>query len=460
MMNVELLKLRDEVERRIFALPGWMSCVITWARPCNDGHRKSVLRPVELQGKPMYQDTRTGGPSAAVANYSRAGAKELVRAMLESDFSEVHVQSADGDFHGRVTKRGRVLSSRSRRLQRDAGGPAAHDRAKDYPLEKCGSPLLLQALGFAGPDGKLLPSMHAKYRQVNEFLRAIEAVLEESGVRSPESGVRSPESEVRSPKSEVQSPRSEVPSSTNSELRTLNSELRSVAPRAPLRSVAPRAPLRIVDAGCGRAYLSFAARAYVAQALGIKVELTGVDIRPDIVATCRATAERLDLAPPAADFVAADIAAFRPAAAPDLVMSLHACDTATDIAIARGVEWGARAIVSVPCCQHEIQKTLRADGASRALLRHGILRERLADLLADALRAALLRVVGYRVRVVEFVEPEATGRNVMLRAVRGVRPGAGDAVDEYLALRDEWKVRPPLEELLAPRLAEYGIHPA
>ena len=442
MMNVELLKLRDEVERRIFALPGWMSCVITWARPCDDGHRKSVLRPVELQGKIQYQDTRTGGPSAAVANYSRARAKELVRAMLESDFSEVHVQSADGDFHGRVTKKGRVLTSRSRRLQRDAAGPAAHDRAKDYPLEKCGSPLLLQALGFAGPDGKLLPSMHAKYRQVNEFLRAIEAVLEESGVRSPKSEVQSPKSEVRSTESEVRSPESEGVSPCNSP------------------SAAPRAPLRMVDAGCGRAYLSFAARAYVSQALGIEAELTGVDIRPDIVATCRATAERLELAPPAAEFVATDIAAFRPAAAPDLVFSLHACDTATDIAIARGVEWGARAIVSVPCCQHEIQKTLRADGPSRALLRHGILRERLADLLADALRAALLRVVGYRVRVVEFVEPEATGRNVMLRAVRGVRPGASDAVDEYLALRDEWKVRPPLEELLAPRLAEYGIHPA
>ena len=404
MMNVELLKLRDEVERRIFALPGWMSCVFTWAHPCDDGHRKSVLRPVELQGKPVYQDTRTGGPSAAVANYSRNRAKELVRSMLESDFSEVHVQSADGDFHGRVTKRGRVLTSRSRRLNRDAAGPAAHDRAKDYPLEKCGSPLLLQALGFAGSDGKLLPSMHAKYRQVNEFLRAIEATLAEAGE--------------------------------------------------------PASPLRMVDADCGRAYLSFAARAYLAQALGVETQLTGVDIRPDIVATCRATAERLELAPPAAEFVAADIAAFRPSAAPDLVFSLHACDTATDIAIARGVEWGARAIVSAPCCQHEIQKTLRADGASRALLRHGILRERLADLLADALRAALLRVVGYRVRVVEFVEPEATGRNVMLRAVRGVRSGAGDAVDEYLALRDEWKVRPPLEELLAPRLAEYGIHPA
>ena len=406
MLDVERLKLRDEVERRIFALPGWMSCVFTWAEPCDDGHRKSVLRPVALQGKPAYQDTRTGGRSAAVANYSRARAKELVRAMLESDFSEVHVQSADGDFHGRVTRKGKVLVSRSRALRREAAGPAAHDRAKDYPLERCGSPLLLQALGFAGADGKLLPSMHGKYRQVNEFLRALEATLAEAGIGTDS---------VRG------------------------------------------APLRLLDAGCGRAYLSFAARAYLAQTLGCDTELTGVDIRDDVIATCRATADRLELAPPAAQFVAADIAAYAPATAPDAVFSLHAYDTATDLALARGVEWGARVLVSAPCCQHQIQKTLRTDGPGRALLRHGILRERFADLLADALRAALLRVLGYRVRVVEFVEPEATGRNVMLRAVRGVRPGAADAVAEYLALRDEWKAVPPLELLLADRLAPFGI---
>lgn len=396
----DLTTLRDEVERRIFGLPGWMGCTFVWPHPCDDGHTKSTLRPVELQGKVQFQDTRTGGRSAAVKNYSRSVAKELVRAMLESDFSEVHVQSADGDFHGRVTKKGRVLVSRSRRLQREASAPAAHDRAKDYPLEKCEDPRLLQALGFASPDGRLLPSMHGKYRQVNEFLRALEATVEEAGLKGP---------------------------------------------------------LHLVDVGCGRAYLSFAARAYLAKTFDADVSLTGVEIREDIVATCRATAERLELAPPAADFVAADIAQYTPAASPDVVFSLHACDTATDLAIARGVQWGARAIVSAPCCQHEIQKTLRPDGPSRALLRHGILRERLSDLLADALRAQLLRILGYRVRVVEFVEPEATGRNLMIRAVKGVRPGNGDAIDEYLSLRDEWKVSPPLETFLARELEPFGV---
>ena len=405
------ISLRDEVERRIFGLPGWISCTFLWPTPCEDGHTKSTLRAIELQGRTVFQDTRTGGRAAAVQNYPRSVAKDLVRAMLESDFSEVHIQSEDQDFHARITRKGRILSSFSRRLQRET--PAAtHDRAKDRPLDRCEDPRLLQALGFAGPDGRLLPSMHGKYRQVNEFLHVLDAVLDDAGIG----------------KSEVQSPKS--------------------------------IPIRLVDVGCGRAYLSFAARAYLSSVLDAPPMLVGIDLRDDIIASCRVTAERLELSPPDVEFIASDIAKYTPSAPPDVVFSLHACDTATDLALARGVQWGARAIVSAPCCQHEIQKTLRPDGPSRALLRHGILRERLADLLADALRAQILRILGYRVRVVEFVEPEATGRNLLLRAVKGVRPGAAEAIADYLALRDEWKVSPPLEAFLAKELAPYGIQPA
>ena len=423
------ISLRDEVERRIFGLPGWISCTFLWPTPCEDGHTKSTLRAIELQGRTVFQDTRTGGRAAAVQNYPRSIAKDLVRAMLESDFSEVHIQSEDQDFHARITRKGRILSSFSRRLQREA--PATtHDRAKDQPLDRCGDSRLLQALGFAGPDGRLLTSMHGKYRQVNEFLRVLDAVLAEAGIGKSES-----------PK---------VLESESLESESLKAESQKT------KSV----PIRLVDVGCGRAYLSFAARAYLSSVLDAPPTLVGIDLRDDIIASCRATAERLELSQPDVEFIASDIAKYTPSATPDVVFSLHACDTATDLALARGVQWGARAIVSAPCCQHEIQKTLRPDGPSRALLRHGILRERLADLLADALRAQILRILGYRVRVVEFVEPEATGRNLLLRAVKGIRPGAAEAVADYLALRDEWKVSPPLEAFLAAELAPYGIHPA
>ena len=146
----------------------------------------------------------------------------------------------------------------------------------------------------------------------------------------------------------------------------------------------------------------------------------------------------------------------------DMVVSLHACDTATDEALARGVEWRARYIVSAPCCQHELQKALGGGTAKGAqafagLLRHGILRERLCDLLTDAFRAQLLRILGFRTQVVEFVSPDATARNILLRAEFGVKPGQAAAVSEYLDLRDFWQVTPWLETRLKGMLEKHLV---
>ena len=140
-----------------------------------------------------------------------------------------------------------------------------------------------------------------------------------------------------------------------------------------------------------------------------------------------------------------------------MVISLHACDTATDEALAKGVEWKARYILSAPCCQHELQKTVGASAntAFAGVLRHGILRERLCDILTDAFRAMILRILGFKTQVVEFVSPDATARNVLLRAEYGVKPGQGGTVAEYLNLRDFWHVTPWLETRLAKMLEKY-----
>jgi hypothetical protein len=136
---------------------------------------------------------------------------------------------------------------------------------------------------------------------------------------------------------------------------------------------------------------------------------------------------------------------------PDLVISLHACDTATDDALIAAVKTKAAGILCVPCCQHELHHALEAGGAMRAVLRHGILRERLADLLTDTFRAQVLRICGYRARIMEFVSAEATGRNILIRAERGVRPGLGEAIAEYENLCDFWGVEPYIGKALAPR---------
>ncbi len=384
-----------EIRRAIFELPGFRSCTVRLAAADQAGHNRAVLRPLKLADELRYQWTLSGGRAADTSNHGRRRARAMLLEMLPAA-AAVHVQTDQVDLHARVTKRGRVLFSRSKPLQRPALS-LEHDRAKDYPLTRFDSSALLRALGFADVRDKLLLSMRAKYRQVNEFLRELDAALGKS----------------------------------------------------------PPPTLRLLDAGCGKAYLSFAALVYLREVRGLDVRLTGVELREDIVASARATAERLELEPGLAEFVAADIASYEPTGRPDVVLSLHACDQASDEALARGVRWEAGTILCAPCCQHTLQRDLVIEGPQRALLRHGILRERLADLLTDAFRAQILRLLGYRVQVIEFVEPEATARNIMIRAQRGVRPGMTTVVEEYLALREAWGVTPWLETRLKSELADF-----
>jgi hypothetical protein len=164
-------------------------------------------------------------------------------------------------------------------------------------------------------------------------------------------------------------------------------------------------------------------------------------------------AERLDIADKVV-FVESDLARadFENV---DMVVSLHACDTATDEALAKGVEWKARYVLSAPCCQHELQKTLADKGAFAGLMRQSILRERLADILTDSFRAMIMRILGFKTQVLEFVSSEATQRNIMLKCEYGVKPGQSGPVGEYLNLRDYWKVTPWLEARLAERLKRH-----
>lgn len=138
-----------------------------------------------------------------------------------------------------------------------------------------------------------------------------------------------------------------------------------------------------------------------------------------------------------------------------MVVSLLACDTATDEALAKGVEWKARYILSAPCCQHELQKTLDNRGAFSGLMRQSILRERLCDILTDSFRAMILRILGFKVQVIEFVSSEATSRNIMLKCEYGVKPGQPGPIGEYLNLRDYWKVTPWLETRLEKTLGRH-----
>ncbi|MBT8227836.1 MAG: SAM-dependent methyltransferase [Dactylosporangium sp.] len=205
-------------------------------------------------------------------------------------------------------------------------------------------------------------------------------------------------------------------------------------------------PLRVADLGCGNAYLTFAAFRYLTSR-GLDARVTGVDIRDDQRQRNTALAERLGCGD-RVRFVAGTIAEAGIDAPPDIVLALHACDTATDEALARAVGWGSRWVLAAPCCHHEIAAQLRdgvpRPGAGGALLRDGILRERFAEVLTDAMRAALLRSWGYKVEVVEFIDSEHTARNVLLRARY---TGHAGPADEYSQLAEAWNVTSSLARL-------------
>lgn len=208
-------------------------------------------------------------------------------------------------------------------------------------------------------------------------------------------------------------------------------------------------PLRVVDLGCGNAYLTFAAYRYLT-GRGLEVELVGVDVREDQRQRNTELAEELGCADQVR-FVAGTILDAVVQPAPDLVLALHACDTATDEALARAVRWDARWVLAAPCCHHDLARQLRGRPAPEPydlLTREGILRERFADVLTDSLRAGLLRLHGYRVEVVEFVDSQHTPRNLLLRARRtGAEPTPQQRA-EYRGLVSQWQVVPRLQTLL------------
>lgn len=357
---------------------------------------KIAIRPVEIGGERRYQAEMNDAGQVSVKNFDADGiADGLEELIAQKGARDLHLMTAKGDLHIRVTKKGRILVSRSAEMNRSVE-LRPHDRVKNLPLTAFDSGAFLKAASLADSEGRVRASMRGKYDQVNEFLKVVADVLKGFSLREGET-------------------------------------------------------FTVVDCGCGKAYLTVALYLYLTQVVGLKsVRVYGVDRRADVIAAARRMADVLDLSG-RVEFVESDLAAFEPpneSRRADMVVSLHACDTATDEALAKGVEWKARYILSAPRCQHELQKTLADKGAFAGLMRQSILRERLCDILTDSFRAMIMRILGFKTQVVEFVSSEATARNIMLKCEFCVKPGQSGPVAEYLNLRDYWHVTPWLESRL------------
>lgn len=370
---------------------------------------KVKIRPVMIQNKLYFQETLYKGTQVFHENFTAERTCERVEEYLQKLFKQGEMKTSAGDAIILVSKKGKMtikkkinqklLSEKSGATDVGKGtgeniggdiytGNLAHNRAKQYILQD-GKPVdFLVGLGVQTPDGKVTKARYDKFRQINRYLEFIEDVLEEL----PED-------------------------------RTI----------------------RIIDFGCGKSYLTFAMYYYLHVLQGRDITVTGLDLKADVITHCNQLAEQLQY--DKLHFEKGDISTYEGSESVDMVVTLHACDTATDYALEKAVKWGASVIMAVPCCQHELNRQIQCS-TLHPVLKYGLLKERMAALITDGLRANLLEQQGYDTQILEFIDMEHTPKNLLIRAVKrkGMQPAGrrGDITDieEFLG------VNPTLERLL------------
>ena len=320
---------------------------------------KVRIRPVILKNEIEYQVSEFVGRKVLHSNHSAADVKKKIIDYMTEDFKQAQINMTDAAAT--------ILSSKSKTLtckykkagqlkvQRDL----SHNRTKKYIIQE-GKPVAFMIdLGVMGQDGKIIRTRYDKFRQINRFLEYIEDIL---------------------PK--------------------LDKERE----------------LTIIDFGCGKSYLTFAMYYYLKELKGYNIRIIGLDLKADVIEHCNELRTRYGY--DKLDFYVGDIATYKDVDKVDMVVTLHACDIATDYALAKAVKWGAEVILSVPCCQHEANRTIKSDILS-PVMDYGILKERMAAIVTDAARAKLLTANGYDTQILEFLDMEHTPKNLLIRAVKG-----------------------------------------
>ncbi len=407
-----LIMCRGIVENRLVSAPAWrigmerieavfrqmldINLIQITLSNSRDPERagKVKVRPVLLKDKVLFQETVFCGTQVFHKNYTDRELLPRLMDHMEKLFRQAELKGRTREATVLVSKKGTVTVKvkELKGKECEAGTKAdmlSHNRAKQYILQE-GEPVdFLVGLGVQTPDGRITKAKYDKFRQINRYLEYIEDVLD----------------------------------------------------RLP-----PDRTVRIIDFGCGKSYLTFAMYYYLHRLQGRDILVTGLDLKKDVIEHCNQLAEKLHY--DRLHFEQGDIQGYRGEDAVDMVVSLHACDKATDYALEKAVKWGASVIMAVPCCQHELNGQMYCE-ILQPVLKYGLIRERMSALITDALRAELLETQGYRVQILEFIDMEHTPKNLMIRAVKenGMRRPAKkktsvDEVTEFL------HVDPALKRLL------------
>ena len=370
--------------------------------------QKAKIRPVLIREDLLFQETAYRGTQVFHENYTAEQLIDRICEALQEQFRQgefttkglkaTALVSKKGKLTLKVKKQGNVGEKASGDAAEIVSKPEdlqslAHNRTKHYILEE-GKPVdFLVGLGVQTPDGRVTKARFDKFRQINRYLEFIEDVIDElPGDRT----------------------------------------------------------IRIIDFGCGKSYLTFAMYYYLHELQHRDIQVTGLDLKTDVIRHCNELAEKLGY--DRLKFERGDISTYEGTDVADMVVTLHACDLATDYALDKAVKWGARVILAVPCCQHELNRQIQSDSL-KPVLKYGIIKERVAALLTDALRANLLEQQGYETQILEFIDMEHTPKNLLIRAVKknGMRPGSGSGVSKNSDIQPVMEllhVAPTLEKLL------------
>ncbi|MHA0858429.1 class I SAM-dependent methyltransferase [Paenibacillus sp. CMAA1364] len=348
-------------------------------------YTKVQIKPVELKKELYYQFSYYESNKVVHKNIAAREAGQVIEDLFENTFRQGMICTPEADYQILISKKHKVsiLTKSPSKSEVDL----SHNRKKQYVLEE-GQPIpFLVELGIMNEQGKVLARKYDKFKQINRFLEMVEDILP---------------------------------------------------------SLPEGRPLTIVDFGCGKSYLTFALYHYLAVQEKRKLNVVGLDLKSEVIEHCNQLAMKLEYNE--LKFLVGDIADYDALDKVDMVVTLHACDTATDAALEKAIRWDASVILSVPCCQHEVFTQVR-NSMLDPMLSHGILKERFSALATDAVRAKLLDIMGYRTQLLEFIDMEHTPKNILIRAVKGENGDRAQLWKEYTEFRKFLQISPYLEKV-------------
>lgn len=357
----------------------------------NEGPNKIIVRPILLKEELWFQETIYVGTKVLHKNYKVEYMQEEIVNNITKNFKQLQLEHNLLSATVLISKKGKITINKKQNAISEMRNPIdlTHNRTKRYIIPEGNKVDFLVDLGVMTQEGSIVKAKYDKFKQINRFLEFIEDVL---------------------PKL---------------------SKTREV---------------KIIDFGCGKSYLTFAMYYYLKVLSGLDVRIIGLDLKEDVIENCNKLSEKYGFEK--LRFYKGDIAQFEGADTVDMVVTLHACDTATDYALEKAVRWGAELILSVPCCQHELNKQIQND-ILEPVLKHGIIKERIAALVTDALRAELLESKGYKVQILEFIDMEHTPKNILIRAVKDDK--ISNDLNKYHTCKEFLGVDPTLDKLLIER---------